>query len=425
MRLRRLLPVLLLTVCFAAVATQATAARTGVGSPADRTSFGFFASAYGTLAKVGTDVKSGRSAPSTIACTNETGAHASNTVASTSVPPFVSTGVIDTTADSLTISGGVASRATADVHGANLLGGLITADEVESVSQTSHDGSGFHVDASGSTLVNLVIDGNPITVTPPPNTRVNLPGVGHVILNEQHSHIGASSASLIVNMIHVFVTEANQRGVPVGTQIIVGHAESALVGPVLGLLDGFAYGTRASVKVDGNTTITSGPSALIKLGCLGTEGVVKSNTVASVKIKDVLTTGTVRTTAQGTVSSTEAAGETTSSVQTANLLGGLVRANVVQADAHASTDGTNFSFSDSGSKFVGLSVAGHPEIGDNVAPNTQVTIPGLGRLYLHRVLTSANDIEVRMIELVVTQANSYNLPVGTDVRIGVAEASAH
>ena len=424
MRLR-LLPLLLVLVVCAAVASQATAARTGVGSPADRTSFGFSASAYGTLAKVGSIVKSGRSAPSTIACTNETGAHASNTVASVGVPPYVSTGVIDTTADSLAISGGVASRATADVHSASLLGGLITADEVSAVSQTSHDGSGFHVDASGSSLVNLIIDGHAVTATPPPNTRVNLPGVGHVILNEQHSQIGASSASLTVNMIHVIVTKTNTLGVPVGTEIIVGHAESALAGPVLGLLDGFAYGTRASVKVDGNITITSGPSALIKLGCLGTDGKIKSNTIASVTIKDVLTTGTVKTTAQGTVTPTEAAGETTSRVETVNLLNGLVHATVVKADAHASTDGTNFSFSDSASKFVSLSVAGHPEIGDNVPPNTKLTIAGLGRLYLHRVLTSAHDIEVRMIELVVTQSNSFNLPVGTDVRIGVAEASAH
>jgi hypothetical protein len=246
-----------------------------------------------------------------------------------------------------------------------------------------------------------------------------------VILNEQRSQIGTSSASLIVNMIHVVVTKANQLGVPIGTQIIVGHAQSALAGPVLGVLDGFAYGTRASVKVDGNVTITSGASALIKLGCLGTDGVVKSNTIAEVKIKDVLRTGTVKTTAQGTVSPTEAAGETTSRVETVNLLGGLLRAAVVRADAHASTDGTSFSFSDSGSKFVSLAVSGHPEIGDDVPRNTKLAIPGLGTLYLHRVLKSAHDIEVRMIELVVTQPNSYNLPVGTDVRVSVAEASAH
>ena len=80
-------------------------------------------------------------------------------------------------------------------------------------------------------------------------------------------------------------------------------------------------------------------------------------------------------------------------------------------------------FDDTGSKFVGLKVSGHPDIHDNVPPNTKVTIAGLGTLWLHRVIKTDSYIEVRMIELVVSEANKYGIKVGTDVRIANAHVS--
>src|SRR5205823_6347422 len=76
------------------------------------------------------------------------------------------------------VGGTLQAMATADVHDANLLitqlGGVITADEVKAVSTTTHDATGFHTSAEGSTFVNLVVAGIPIMGTPPPNTQINL-----------------------------------------------------------------------------------------------------------------------------------------------------------------------------------------------------------------------------------------------------------
>jgi hypothetical protein len=74
---------------------------------------------------------------------------------------------------------------------------------------------------------------------------------------------------------------------------------------------------------------------------------------------------------------------------------------------------------------VGLKVSGHPGIHDNVPPNTKVKISGLGTLWLHRVIQTDNYIEVRMVELIVTQANKYGIAVGTEVRIADAHVSLH
>jgi hypothetical protein len=66
-------------------------------------------------------------------------------------------------------------------------------------------------------------------------------------------------------------------------------------------------------------------------------------------------------------------------------------------------------------------VAGFPLINDDVAPNTELSIPGVGTLWLNRVIVSPHGIEVRMIELVLSVSVSGN-PAGTDLIISDASA---
>jgi hypothetical protein len=75
--------------------------------------------------------------------------------------------------------------------------------------------------------------------------------------------------------------------------------------------------------------------------------------------------------------------------------------------------------------FVDLHVEGFPDIGDDVPPNTRLRILGLGTLWLHRIIQTSNSIEVRMIELIVTEPNGFGIAVGTNIRVAVASASVH
>jgi hypothetical protein len=397
------------------------AAAAQVGSPAAvQSPAGLFytGDAYGTNAFVGRTVVAGKSALVGLGCTTTAGVHNTNTVASVNVPNVVTTGAINTTADSIASGSVVESTTSADVHAASLLSGLITASEVKAVSATSHDTTGFQVSAAGSSFVNLVVNGVPITVTPAPNTTITLPGVGMVVLNEQITHIGATTASFTVNMIHVFVT-VDLPGVAKGTQIIVAHATSDLELNKAGSLDGIAYGTKAHV---GNLVL-SGPSAVVNMPCGGTNGRVHTNSVASVNVPNIISTGTVTDTAQGTIDATTASGETTSTVQTVDLLSSLVTADVVKADAHAAKTAGVITLSDAGSTFVNLVVNGQP-ISPDVAPNTKITVGNL-TIWLHRIIQTPNSIEVRMIEIIVNGPNPFNLQTGTDIRVAVAEASVH
>jgi hypothetical protein len=402
------------------------AARTATPSAQVGTSSGFqfVADAYGTQATLGNVVVAGKTAVSSLGACGivEPPVHNENMVANASSPPLFSTGVINTTADGNILQGNtLQAMATADVHDANLLAGLITADEVKAVSTTTHDNSGFHTSAAGSTFVNLVVAGIPIVVNPPPNTQINLPGFGRVVLNEQITRINARSASFTVNMIHVFITQANILNIPVGTQIVVAHASSGLTSGVQGTLDGQAYGTQARVT----NVVTSGPSALVRMACLGTNGILRTNSVAEVQVPPLFSVGEVVDTALGTVNSTSAVGELTSTVQGVDVVTSLVTASLVKADAHASNIGGTLTFSDTGSMFVDLHVTGFPDIGDDVPPNTRLRIAGLGTLWLHRVIQTSNSIEVRMIEVIVTVANGFGISIGTVIQVAVAVASVH
>jgi hypothetical protein len=379
----------------------------------------FNASAYGTHAYVGKTVVLGKTSYVTLGCTTEVGISKANTTTSVSAPPLVGTGTINTTASTVM----TASNSTSTVQGANLLAGLITADEVVADSTTS-DNNGLQTSAAGSSFTNLVVAGTQIQGTPPPNTVINLAGFGTVTLNEQTSVIGPKSASLTVNMIHVSITLANTLGIPVGTQIIVADAESKInltLSPAL--LDGMAYGSKITVKP---MVVVSGPSALVVMPCLGTDGKIRTNDVTGVNVVNELTTGTVTDTAQGSTSKVLDSAQTTSTVQNANVLSSLISADVITAVATGTTpDGQNLTFSHKGSSFVNLVVVGHPELKDHVPPNTQVHLAGVGTLWLYRVLRSSDNIEVRMVEVIVGANNTLGLPAGTDIRVAVAEASLH
>jgi hypothetical protein len=397
--------------------------------------------AYGTFAIVGRTAKSDKTAPVNVGgpCTfndQRLPIHRQDSVARARIASLdTRTGVIETTADASESNGTVAVRTTATAHDVSLLDGLIRATEVRAASETSYNGSAFGTSAAGSTFVDLVIAGEPIEPDVPPNTRIALPGLGVVVLNEQRSREDPDSAALTVNMIHVRITEQNQAGYEVGTNLFVAHAQSGIKQhePVIARLDGNAYGTwvRGEIEVPGGVDIglNSGRSAYVAVSCDGTDGHVKSDFVASVDVPSdgsVLEAGTIRTTAEGDVGETSAHAKTTARVEGARVLGDVVRASLIKAAARAELSGGEVSLSHQGSGFGTLEVEGHPEIGPDVEPNTKVELAGLGTLWLYRVQEGSNAIRVTMIELDVTvKNNDLDLAVGTIVRIAAASASAH
>src|SRR5689334_3997149 len=177
---RRSLPLMLL-ILFAATGSSFAASQ----PPFQVQTVLYQASSYGVYADLGNMVLAGPTASADLQepCgTNNDHQLINGTAAGVNLAPLISGGATNTTAQSFPNQ---TSQATADVVSLNLLAGLISAQEVKSVSTTSLDSSGFHLSAAGSSFTNLVVLGVPYNGLPAPNTRIDLPAIGYVVLNEQ------------------------------------------------------------------------------------------------------------------------------------------------------------------------------------------------------------------------------------------------
>jgi len=123
------------------------------------------------------------------------------------------------------LSDGSGAVSTATLGAVNILNGLITADGVVAMASSTVE----NANAEGSSLASLVVNGVALD-DPAPNTRVDLPGTGYVVLNEQIP----TSGGITVNMIHVVLQQPvlDLLGGVIGYQtignIIVGSATSSV-----------------------------------------------------------------------------------------------------------------------------------------------------------------------------------------------------
>ena len=380
------------------------------------TFFQYTAQTFGSTASAAGVINSGPSFLAQFGCTVAPGLVVTNSGAGTNLTPLGTVGGVLGRATTGAKGGTNTSTAQEQIGVVNLLGSMVTADAIHVISVTSHDAKGFHVQGQ-TQFANLKVNGTPVSATVPPNTTITLPNVGSVTLNEQVRSGAANAAGYRVSALHVRTNSVNVQGYPVGADVVVGRAASGLNGAVVGRLGGTAYSTNLQAG-----PAMSGSSAPASVPCRGTDGKTLNNSTAAVTIPNIGTIGTVTDSARGLDNSTSAVSETASNVAGTNLLSSVISASAVKAAAHTSLVGKNHTYSDAGSQFIGLAIQGFPSINDSVKPNTTVVIPGVGTLYLHRIIRSGNAVEVRMIELVLSAARG-GLPIGADIKVGVASAS--
>ena len=119
------------------------------------------------------------------------------------------------------------AQTSAEAADVSILNGLITARQVLGVAASYVNQQAAGSGADGSALVDVVVNGVPLAGTPPPNTRIDLAGVGYVVLNEQTpTGNGVTTSGISVNMIHVVLQNA-LTGLTTG-EIVVGSATSAV-----------------------------------------------------------------------------------------------------------------------------------------------------------------------------------------------------
>lgn len=148
-------------------------------------------------------------------------------VAGLSVDNVMSLGEGRTTAFGGPTKSGAVARTTATVEGVRLLGGLVRLGAVRAVA-TDRLASGARTSsAKGTRVSNVRIAGLPVGDVTGENVRIDVPLVGYIVLNEVIDPPAGSQARLQVNGARL-VVELLGGLLPVGSQIIIAHAESTV-----------------------------------------------------------------------------------------------------------------------------------------------------------------------------------------------------
>jgi len=183
------------------------AAQTTVGGVA----FGSYVNAVGVTAQ------------SPVATLPNTGGMAVGEADSFGVPSTLSAQWLDATTTGAVDDAVSTSQSSSELENVSVLNGLITADIVTALASSYQNATGAASGSDGSGFANLVVNGVAITSDVAPNTRITLPGVGYVVLDEERATgNGVSSSGITVNMIHVYL------------QSLVGGVLDPLTGRLIG-----------------------------------------------------------------------------------------------------------------------------------------------------------------------------------------------
>jgi hypothetical protein len=156
-------------------------------------------------------------------CAGTGGQTLSKTVSNVSLPGFLSAATETSTVFGGTVGTASVAKTTSTLADVSLLGGLISASTITAVAQESLTGTIDTPSTAGSGFSGLKVAGLPVPLNTPANTKLTLPGLGYVVVNEQ---LEPGPFTMTVNGLHVVVNSPNLLGLPVGTDITLGHANA-------------------------------------------------------------------------------------------------------------------------------------------------------------------------------------------------------
>jgi len=315
------------------------------------------------------------------------------------------------------------SIANSRTAGLSLLGGLITGGAIKSETRVIWDGTRMRAEQSSS-IADLRVLGVRVAADPAPNTKIDLTlpllgQIGYVELNRQYrAPAEGGGYEAITTAFHLVLLSNNPWLPGQGLHVWAGNSKAALTKPTVGFLKGQAFATRITLA-DG--VVSSGPTSLAKVSCVGGRS---TNSVATVQAEDAAKAGVAKSDAIGEVTAEGTTSKVANRIAAVEALGGLIRVDSLVAAATATRKGNGpIVLSDSGTRFVGLEIAGRRfHETEHIAPNTKISVlNGAVEVTLHKVRQDARTIEVTMIELLIKD-DAFGLPVGSKVEIGRAYA---
>ncbi|GAC1304625.1 MAG: hypothetical protein NVSMB27_43670 [Ktedonobacteraceae bacterium] len=338
-----------------------------------------------------------------------------------SLASYVSTGTVQTTITSTRNSNSASVSTTSDVKNLSILQGLITASDVKAVGTSTATSSGATSTTSGTNFAGLKVADNSISGTPQPDTTIQLPSLGYVVLNEEGFNNGIDATSVGINMIDLHVTQSNAFNVTAGTRIIIAQVNSSETRtPVPVIANAIAYALSGS-GLGGSGSSTSGPYSLTAIDCSASSNA--QNGIQQINASTAGSTGAVSSSASGQITQALTTADSQVNVQNLSEIGSLISVGSITTTAHAQW---NTSGSVSASvNFSNAKVNGQPS-SNNPAPNKNIPIPGVGYVVLNEQSSTVNasgaSITVIAIDIYITHTNAFSLPVGAHIIVGRADA---
>ncbi|MCW2783627.1 MAG: hypothetical protein JWP74_144 [Marmoricola sp.] len=411
---------LLSAAALTATAALAATVTPAVAAPSDWTYSG--ASGATQINALGTAISSGLTAASDLAGSDVPASHVT-AVAAVKVPNLATVGAITSGQAAEADGDGTKITSSVDIANINLLNGVIKADAIHTTSVASANSTG--VDGStATTFVHLTIGGALIPVDVGPNTKITVPGIATVVLNETSTAKFVPDASVRTQGMALHVTLLKARaGAPAGAEIKLNPTVAAIVPSASSTalqVGGFAYGLFAGANVGSAVKVFVQPTGVLSVPPSGTNGLTATSNVAAVKLPNLATLGVVT----NSINALTIPGfsEVTDRSETAkvNLLNGLITADAIQVSAHVLKTGP-FDSHDATTNFVNLTIAGK-KIPINVAPNTTINVLGIAKIIINQQVTASGYSQVIGLRIILSTAK-FGLPIGADVQVAVANAS--
>ena len=211
------------------------------------------------------------------------------------------------------------------------------------------------------------------------------------------------------------------------------------LGLVVGLTAGFAT-TGVAQSVSGqaygayvNTplgAVSQSPLAVLPfISISGTDGDIATAQADALNVGGALSSDFLNSITSGAIGSTAASAQSTATVANVNILGGLITAKEVIATVTSSRTARGAGSNANGTTFEDLTVAGTPvTTGDApVAPNTQVSLPGVGYVVLNEQIpagdgVTSSGITVNMIHVYLQSPTGGTLTTG-EIIVGSARSA--
>jgi len=370
-----------------------------------------------TIKALDNTVTSQLSAQSSV-LSRDPGAADTNHLAALKAQGVLTLGAINTSAQVTSVTGGQQVTAIARAADVNLLGGLITAKAITTVTKTSRI-NGVSSSTTHSDFVGLKIIGVDLPVNIPENYTVRVGDIAAVGINagligNNGDYSAGIGAGLRVTLLKPEGNSDSGAEIDVNpTYTIVAPDSSPDTGHST---IGGAFATRITADVGKTLSVRSDPTAPTTVFAQGTGGRTVTTSIAVVNLGGVGKVGAIKTTGTGTNDGKVANVTTTAAVADINLLGGLIKAKAVSVRASASLTSASGSM-----KLAELTIAGD-RIPLTVKKNTVIKL-GIGKITINQQLKSGTSITVRAVDIVLGKA-AYGLPAGAEIQLASAYAQA-